>query len=198
MIHKNTQLEKCKPWNSNPGYLISQAFTSELRELVMDREAWRTVIHGVTKSRTRLSDWTELNWWVNFISQRCNGLVIIIQQIVPRIYWVLGAVLSDMEKDTKMIKIQSQLLVPQCNGESLRAKSGPRFPQDGERAVEGLGFGEEKRVASRKASQRFQKDSFWTKSSGMSGNWPALMGFKVNDCTDNGVVKHFCLFFIEL
>ena len=73
---------------------------------------------------------------------------------------MLGAVLSDMEKDTKVIKIQSQLLVPQCNGESLRAKSGPRFPQDGERAVEGLGFGEEKRVASRKASQRFQKDSF--------------------------------------
>ena len=34
----------------------------ELRELVMDREAWRAVIHGVTKSRTRLSDWTELNW----------------------------------------------------------------------------------------------------------------------------------------
>ena len=35
---------------------------SELRELVMDREAWRAVIHGVTKSQTRLSDWTELNW----------------------------------------------------------------------------------------------------------------------------------------
>ena len=35
---------------------------SDLRELVMDREAWRAVIHGVTKSRTRLSDWTELNW----------------------------------------------------------------------------------------------------------------------------------------
>ena len=29
---------------------------SELRELVMDREAWRAVIHGVTKSQTRLSD----------------------------------------------------------------------------------------------------------------------------------------------
>ena len=35
---------------------------SELRELVMDREAWRTAVHGVTKSWTRLSDWTELNW----------------------------------------------------------------------------------------------------------------------------------------
>ena len=34
---------------------------SELRELVMDREAWRAVIHGVAKSRTRRSDWTELN-----------------------------------------------------------------------------------------------------------------------------------------
>ena len=35
---------------------------SRLRELLMDREAWRSVIHGVAKSRTRLSDWTELNW----------------------------------------------------------------------------------------------------------------------------------------
>ena len=42
---------------------------SELRELVMDREAWRAVIHGVAKSWTRLSDWT--NWSYSLFC-KCN------------------------------------------------------------------------------------------------------------------------------
>ena len=48
---------------------------NELRKLVMDREAWRTAIHGIAKSRTRLSDWTELNpllfcqWYENWTHQ---------------------------------------------------------------------------------------------------------------------------------
>ena len=42
--------------------LTRWVWVSELRELVMDRQAWRAVIHGVTKSRTRLSHWSDLIW----------------------------------------------------------------------------------------------------------------------------------------
>jgi len=46
---------------------------SKFQELVMDREAWHAVVHGVTKSRTRLSDWTELR--ANYKQRIQNGVV---------------------------------------------------------------------------------------------------------------------------
>ena len=48
---------------------------SELREMVMDREAWRAAIHGVAKSWTCLSDWTELMrlpWWLSSKEPACQ------------------------------------------------------------------------------------------------------------------------------
>ena len=49
-------------WDGWMASLTRWTCLSELWELVMDRAAWRTAIHGVAKSWTQLRDWTELNW----------------------------------------------------------------------------------------------------------------------------------------
>ena len=54
---KGTTEDELAGWHPN---LLDMSL-SKLWELVMDREAWCAVIRGITKSRTRLSDWTELN-----------------------------------------------------------------------------------------------------------------------------------------
>ena len=45
---------------------------SKLQELVIDRESWHAAVHGVTKSQTWLSEWTELNWFTKFFQEEKN------------------------------------------------------------------------------------------------------------------------------
>ena len=92
----------------------------ELQELVMDREAWRAAIHGVTKSRTRLTDWTELNWIcihrdriVLFEKFHCQRLKLTVYIVFFPYY---NHILSLWEKsETLHSHKEEKLLIISCN-----------------------------------------------------------------------------------
>ena len=62
---------------------------SELWELVMDREAWSATTHGVTKSWTRLSDWTDLNWTEEEEKYWKNDFLLI-RLVLGAISWIIS------------------------------------------------------------------------------------------------------------
>ena len=101
---------------------------SELREMVMDREAWRAAIHGVAKSRTQLSDWTELNWLnVSKVSGHraiflfCNNLFTMFRKYILENgieKFLLWSLLDPTENEsmtwTPVIMFSNKLILREC------------------------------------------------------------------------------------
>ena len=72
-----------------------------LREMVMDREAWRAAVHGVAKSRTRLSDWTELNYDTFKLLYQFLKYIILMAHVLPNNDCVEGlSVNTEINGDT--------------------------------------------------------------------------------------------------
>ena len=76
---------------------------SRLRELVMDREAWRAAIHGVTKSWIRLSDWTELNMLLFPAPSELNGMQEDVWGLVLIVPWSKARLVSQRELRTPVV-----------------------------------------------------------------------------------------------
>ena len=101
---------------------------SELREMMMDREAWHATIHGVAKSRTQLSNWTELKekgnpslpFWVKW--QRTNSTPHSNQNIKKNIYWYFWNCYGDTHLSENLMNTLHDTLLPQiCIFTSFRS-----------------------------------------------------------------------------
>ena len=100
-------------WNANIFHLLGILCVSLEVGLVMDRDAWGAAVHGVTKSRTWLSDWTELNWRWN-------------QDPVPRLhYCFLAAPPLSLHPVPSVINSSSLNLSFGIHGRSWRLESIP-------------------------------------------------------------------------
>ena len=106
----------------------------ELQEFLMDREAWRAAIHGVAKSRTRVSNWTELNWiypW-SLKEQRQQGQPI---SLCPELVGVLREAWPVGSLNTSVQRIRHShrpaAFSPHCSSVTGGHSSGPEEPCSG-------------------------------------------------------------------